>query len=371
MGSVDKTRGGRWRARYRDPAGVQRAKTFERKKDAQKFLSKSETDVVTGNWRDPQLEKITYEAWAEEWWTTTVNLRPSTRKRDEIYLNNHILPRFGSTELGELSPLEIRRWIADLVDKGLAPATVRKAYQIFSKSLRDAVESGVLLHSPCRGISLPKIEAKEMPALTARQILNLSEEIDSRYRMLVLLGAYSAMRWGELVALRRDRVDLDAKTVDVVENIVDLNGELLLPPSPPKTRAGRRRVPLPEAVIDELRAYVEDLKLQESELMFQAPAGGPLRKSFGGRFWIPATKRAGVFPFRFHDLRHTAISYWILCGASPKQIAKWAGHTSVSVVLDRYGHLFPEADEKPMAALDAMFRQAQEKKGLEENSPPD
>lgn len=52
-------------------------------------------------------------------------------------------------------------------------------------------------------------------------------------------------------------------------------------------------------------------------------------------------------------LRHTAVSLWIAAGASPKQIATWAGHTSVAVVLDRYGHLLPGHDEPVLAALDA------------------
>lgn len=364
MGSIDKTRGGRWRARYRDPSGRQRAKTFDKKADAQRFLAKSESNVSDGTWRDPELEKITYQDWVNEWWTTTVNLRPSTRKRDETYLKNHVLPRFANFELGDFDPREIRAWVADLVGKGLAPSTVRKAYQILSKSLREAVETGVLLQSPCRGISLPKIEVREMPVLNAVEALHLSECIDPRYRMLVLLAAYSAMRWGELIALKAERLDLEARTVDVAENIVELSGKLYSP-SPPKTRAGRRKIPVPTAIVDELRQHLDSFGISASQLLFQAPEGGPLRKTFGKRFWTPATKRAGVSPFRFHDLRHTAISYWILCGASPKQIARWPGHTSVSVVLDRYGHLFPEADEKPMAALDAMFREAQKKRDSE------
>lgn len=361
MGSFQKTPSGRWRARYRDPSGKQRSRTFDKKSDAQRFLAQTESEVIVGTWRDPELERIKYEDWVAEWWTTTVNLRPSTRKRDETYLRNHVLPHFGNFELGELDPREIRRWVANLVDKGLAPSSVRLAYQNLSKSLAAAVEAGVLLRSPCRGISLPKIEVQEMPVLNATEALNLADSIDPRYRMLALLAAYSAMRWGELIALKPGRLDLEARTVDVAENIVEVSGKLY-PPSPPKTRAGRRKIPLPISVVDELGRLVASFGLSESDLLFKAPGGGPLRTTFRRRFWEPATKKAGIFPFRLHDLRHTAISYWILCGASPKQIAKWAGHTSVSVVLDRYGHLFPESDEKPMAALDEMFREAKEKK---------
>lgn len=375
MGAIDKRRNGRWRARYNDPSGRRRSKTFDKKSEAQRFLIESESDVIDRTWRDPDLEKITYRHWVDEWWTTTVNLRPSTRVRDESYIRNHLLPRFADVQLGALSPREIRRWIAELVEKGLAPATVKKAYQILHKTLQDAVEAGILIQSPCRGISLPKVEETERPVLNALEVFRVADEIDSRYRVLVLLAAYSSMRWGELITLTPGRLDFAGRTVNVLENTVELSGKLY-PPSPPKTRAGRRKIPLPVSIIEELRQHIEARALSESDLLFQAPEGGSLRKSFGPRFWTPATKKAGVYPFRFHDLRHTAISYWILCGASPKQIAKWAGHTSVSVVLDRYGHLFPEADEKPMAALEAMFQHAREKresesKGRDSKDSPD
>lgn len=64
-------------------------------------------------------------------------------------------------------------------------------------------------------------------------------------------------------------------------------------------------------------------------------------------------RATGLDGTRIHDLRHTAVSLWIAAGASPKQIATWAGHTSVSVVLDRYGHLYEGNDGDVLARLDS------------------
>jgi hypothetical protein len=73
--------------------------------------------------------------------------------------------------------------------------------------------------------------------------------------------------------------------------------------------------------------------------------GGPLRVTlFRQRFWLPAAKAAGLDGLRIHDLRHTAVALWIAAGANPKEVAARAGHASVSFTLDRYGHLYPEAD---------------------------
>jgi integrase len=89
------------------------------------------------------------------------------------------------------------------------------------------------------------------------------------------------------------------------------------------------------------------------DLVFRSPEGHAVRPGlFRRRFWHPAVAKADLAPLRIHDLRHTAVALWIAAGANPKQVAARAGHTSVSVVLDRYGHLFPEQDTALVAALE-------------------
>jgi integrase len=83
--------------------------------------------------------------------------------------------------------------------------------------------------------------------------------------------------------------------------------------------------------------------------VFTAPQGGPLRViGFRARVWRPATRKADLNGLRIHDLRHTAV-------AGPKEVATRAGHTSVSFTLDRYGHLYPEADPALRDRLDALY----------------
>ena len=88
--------------------------------------------------------------------------------------------------------------------------------------------------------------------------------------------------------------------------------------------------------------------------VFAGASGGTLRaNAWRRRFWLPATRAARVAPLRIHDMRHTAVALWIAAGANPKQIAAWAGHSSVSVVLDRYGHLFEGHEAAVLSRLDA------------------
>jgi hypothetical protein len=93
--------------------------------------------------------------------------------------------------------------------------------------------------------------------------------------------------------------------------------------------------------------------------VFTAPQGGPLRVTgFRARVWRPATRAAGLDGLRIHDLRHTAVALWIAAGANPKEVAARAGHASVSFTLDRYGHLYPEADTALRDRLDALYGNA-------------
>jgi integrase len=356
MASIQKrVRNGRvtYRVRYRDPAGRQRSRVFARKADAQRFLSETENAKLKGTWTDPALGRVRLEDWLEEWWATTTNLRPSTAARDADYIRLYIGSRFASTPLAAISQRDVRAWVAELSARGLAPATVQKAYQLLGKVLGAAVDAGMLAQSPCRRVPLPKVEREEMRFLTPAEVATLADAIAPRYRALVLVGAYGGLRIGELAGLRRRRVDLLRGTVEVAEILTEVRGELFV--GPPKTRAGRRRVGLPQAVVRELARHL-GAPGGLDDLVFTAPQGGPLRvNGFRGRVWRPATRAADLDGLRIHDLRHTAVALWIAAGANPKEVSARAGHASVSFTLDRYGHLFPEADAALRDRLDAFY----------------
>ncbi|HEX5877112.1 MAG TPA: tyrosine-type recombinase/integrase, partial [Actinomycetota bacterium] len=98
--------------------------------------------------------------------------------------------------------------------------------------------------------------------------------------------------------------------------------------------------------------------------------GGTLRLvGFRHRIWRPATRAAGLDGLRIHDLRHTAVALWIAAGANPKEVAARAGHTSVSFTLDRYGHLYPDADQALRDRLDALHALSQARRPAHSDGP--
>jgi len=349
--NVEQAPSGRWKARYRDTDGRPRSVTFDTKAEARQFLITVRADVQRGEWTDPRLGDVTLEEWVTQWRETVCHLRPSTLARDDVYLRSYILSQFGRRKLASITQPEVAAWVAGLRARPLAPATVAKAYQILSKALTAAVHARRIAYNPCSEIKLPRIEQHEMRFLTPAHVGLLADAIDAKYRALVLLAAYGGLRIGELAALRPSSLDLLAGRVQVGEICVEVNGRLTS--GPPKTRAGRRTVALPRPVVDELAAH---LQAGKSEFVFTRADGGQLRvNSWRQRYWVPAVAHADLRPLRPHDLRHTAVAIWIATGANPLEVARRAGHTSVSFTLDRYGHLFPEADRTLAQRLEAVY----------------
>jgi integrase len=353
MASIEKQPNGRWRARWRTPDGQTRSKTFRLKAQAEDQLTDVAHSKNTGAYVDPSAGRTTFAAWVKVWRPTVVDLRASTLARDDGYVGRYMLPTFGKLPLASIDHAAVQAWVADLTRRGLAPATVVVATQILGKIMAAAVASRRLASSPCAGVKLPRIEREEMRFLAPGEVATLADTIDRRYRALVYLGGYGGLRIGEMLGLRASRVDLLRGSVDVCENLVDVSGHLHF--GPPKTRAGRRVVPLPRIAVDALHEHLTALEAGPGDLVFRAAEGGPVRLAgWRRRYWKPAVEAAGLAPLRPHDLRHSAVALWIAAGATPNEVAKRAGHTSVVTVLDRYGHLLPGSGDRVTAALDEL-----------------
>jgi integrase len=355
LASITKQPNGRWKVRYWTPDGLaQRSKTFDRKVDAERFAARTETEKTQGDWVDPRRGQVTLGEWVEQWWPTIVNLSASTKATRRAILDHHVLPKFGRVQLGRITHTSVATWIAELEASGLSPGTVVKCHQVLSRVLAGAVDAGMLSRNVTTKVGLPRVRMQEMRFLTCEQVAGLAKVHPERYRALVLVAAYGGLRFGELAGLRRRRVDL-AGRVRIEETCVEVAGELHW--GAPKTDAGRRTVALPGFVAQALREHQGKWSQPGPQgVVFTGPDGGPLRRSnYRSRVWLPCLRQAGLEGLRFHDLRHTAVALWIKAGANVLEVKRRAGHTRSTFTLDRYGHLFPDADEGLADRLDSMF----------------
>jgi integrase len=343
-----------WRARYIAPDGRERSKTFRRKIDAERFLATVEVEKLRGEWADPRLGKVTFGEWAEEWRQTNVYRKEKTRAGHESLLRVHLLPAFGAYPLAKITPMQIRAWVAE-ASKSMSASRVRGAYFLLSKVLRTAVQAGYLARTPCVGIELPIARTREMLFLNAAEVRALADAVDARFRTFVLLLAYGGLRWGEVCALRRKRVDVARSRIEVAESLWEVGhrwgfGE-------PKTYHVRTVV-IPAFLRDLMGERLEQIPSEPDALVFTEADGQPLRNSrFHRRVWGPAVRTAGLHEgLRIHDLRHTCAALLIAHRAGPKEIQAQLGHASITMTFDRYGHLFPENLERLAEALDATYR---------------
>lgn len=355
MAHIQKRGPNRWRARYRGPDGRERSRTFRRRADAERYLAQAQVDQARGAWVDPRLGRVTFAAWVEAWLQTVSEIRDTTRHRQQGILDNYLLPRFGDFALGRISRVDVRAFIAELCAGGsISAGTVRKVGHVLSRIMAGAVDAGLIPRSPCERLPLPPEGRREMAFLSPAQVEALASAIHPHYAPLVYTASYAGLRWGELAGLRVERVNPLQRTLSVVEQLTEVAGTLAW--GPPKTKAGCRTVTLPRFLAVMLEEQVASAPVVCSGIVFPTPEGQPMRRSnFRRRIWGRATRAVGLQGVRFHDLRHTTVAFAIAQGAHPKAIQERMGHSSITMTMDRYGHLFPALDERIADGLDELY----------------
>jgi integrase len=358
---IYKTSRGRYQVIYRDPAGRQRAKHFDRLIDARDFKADIRIKVQRGEYTDPRDAKTPFEDWAEKYLEEKLRLCPRTKEKYESSLRTHLFPVFGEVAIGRITRDDVQAWVIELHERGFEPETIRGHYDLMAAIMRRAEEDGLITKSPCRSIELPAVIAREKRYLTEDEVERLVEAVDLRYKALAYTAAYLGLRWQEIAGLRRQVLDIRPgrlASVRVVTTIERANG-LYRAVEYGKSKAARRTLKMPEFLRDVLLWHLKMFK--SDEWVFPGPEGGFLRyDNFRPRVWNPAVERAGLAPLTLHELRHTAAALMINDGADPLQVKRRMGHEDIRTTFDTYGHLFPDREEDLVAALDARKRRAHE-----------
>lgn len=342
--------GRRWRARYRGLDGRVRSRSFDHKLDASRWLDAQLVRIARGEWTDPAAGNVPLSEWSDKW-LATLSLKETTRAEYESLLRSRILPVFGATSINRITPAAIREWTASMIDDGLSPSRIRAAKGRLSQCLQMAVVDGLLLRNPADGVGTPPVRGRPQRFLDVDDVAVLAAAAEARQHpggLVVEILAYVGLRWGELVALRRSRVDLLRRRIEVAESATEIGATLSW--GTPKNHQPRT-VTMPSTVVDKLAIH---LGTGPSEgLVFTAPRGGPLRSSTWRRnVWLPATNKVGIDSLRVHDLRHTAASLMISSGASIKAVQRQLGHATATMTLDLYGHLYDDDLDALADALD-------------------
>jgi integrase len=359
FGNVRQTESGRFQARYWAPDGKRRyaPHTFETKTDATTWLALMQADIERKHWTDPDAGAVNFEDFARTW----VNERGLAATTEDLYsrlLTRHIVPTFGTWDLDEIEPADVRVWRAErLKTTNGAKTTVAKSYRLLKAILQTAVDDDLLKSNPCRIKGAGKEEADERDIAEIEQVYALVEAIGPRWRIMIFLGAFASLRPEELAELRRSDIDVDEGVVWIRRAAPELtNGQKVI--GDPKSRASRRAVYLPDFIVPELRRHLQWFAEKEPDgLLVVGERGGALRRSSFGRKWRKARIAAGLpDSFRFYDLRHTGNTLAADSGAKLKDLMVRAGQSSPKAQLI-YQHSKKKHQRKLAQSIDAEVRQ--------------
>jgi len=196
--------------------------------------------------------------------------------------------------------------------------------------------------NPCDGVQLPPRGQEDVEFLEVNELDALISALDEADAALYATAGHAGLRLGELLALRWDEVDLDGGTIQVERSWDHKSRQYVAP----KSKAGRRTVPLSRTLRERLVLYRAGLdQLPDGfELVFPGKDGEPQAPSSLeqrlGRRWETVGLR--VPKRRLHVARHTFASIAIAADVSAKYLSGILGHSTVAFTLDRYGHLFKE-----------------------------
>lgn len=358
--SYETKAGKRYRVRYRTPDRRQTDKRgFRTKRDAEAFANMVEVEKMRGEYIPPKLGLITIGEIGPDWLSRKESdLKPSAYKSLDAAWRVHVEPRWGRVRIADVDLDSVERWIAELgrtktVDgekvKGKGASVVIRAFGVLAGILDTAVKSGRLAKNPARGVeNLPRKKPKPRVYLDHTQVEALANEAGDR-RALVLLLAYTGLRWGEAVALRVRHLDLFRKRLHVVDNAVQVNMEMHV--GTPKNDT-TRWVPIPPFLVAELARECKGKG--RDDLVFPGRDGEYQRRSVSFTGWFTkAVDRSGVPRVTPHDLRHTAASLAVSAGVNVKALQRMLGHASAAMTLDTYADLFDDDLEAAGKALDS------------------
>ena len=292
-------------------------------------------------------EQATFGNYALEWLDLRIDLAERTQELYGWLLSRHIIPTFGSVPLSTIDTPAVRRWHVGIART--RPTTAAKAYRLLSSIMRTAETDGFIESNPCqiRGAAVER--APERPIATMTEVGQLAELMPPELRIAVVLAAWCQLRRGEVRGLRRKDIDLEHGLLEVeVTRTTAMSGRTIV--KEPKTRAGRRSIAIPANALELLAAHLDAHVGDDDDSVIVSGTDRCLSVA-----WSVARTKIGRDDLRFHDLRHSGLTWSAATGASVAELMRRAGHASQAAAF-RYQHA---TDERDRAIAEALSRLAE------------
>lgn len=347
FGKIARQRSGRFQASYVGADGQRHLApvTFLTKADAAAWLDMRHAELLEYRWKPappPEPEALTFGDYATDWLARR-ELKPRTRSEYGKTLKP-LLESFGHAQLRDITSADVREWYGTL--DPTKPTARSHAYALLRTIFASAASDELIGTNPCRirGASSTK-RAKPIRPATLRELETLTMAMPPRYRAMVLLSSWCALRFGELTELRRRDLDLDA-AVPVVRVSRAVTWPTASTPvvGTPKSDAGVRDIAVPPHLVPMLRAHLDEHAAPGPDgLVFPNTEGKHMHHGSLYKVFKPARAKAGRPDLRWHDLRHTGATMAARHGATLAELMQRLGHSTVGAAL-KYQHAASDRD---------------------------
>jgi integrase len=329
-------------------------KTFKTLAEARAWRAESQVALSRGLFRGSSrqtLEEVS-AAWFEAARSGVIRTRSgdiyknSALRSYEQSLTARILPRFGHLKTTALTRNDVQDMVDEILAEGLGPSSARNALMPLRAIYRRLISRGEVSINPTVGLLLPAERARRERVARPEEAQTLLAALTPKDQVVWATALYAGLRRGELRALRWSDIDLENGLIRVERGWDPEIGPIL-----PKSRAGKRRVPLAAP----LRVYLLEHRLRSEgagEALVFTGRGG---KSLAPDALIERARRAwqkrGLQPIVLHECRHTYAAFMIAAGVNAKALSTYMGHSTITMTLDRYGHLMPGNEEEAATML--------------------
>jgi len=365
-GSVFQRKDERWVAQINLEGGKQKQTYHKTEKLAQAALRKllhqlEQNTLATG---PQQTLKVYLAKWLEDVVKPSVHSM-GTYNMYRIVIEKHVVPALGYIRLQQLKPQQVQTFYARKLNEGLGQKRVRSIHGVLHKALENAVNWSFVGRNVCDLVNPPKPSKREIQTLDAEQAQHLiSVASKHKLEVLIILAITTGMRRGELLGLHWRDIDLEKGTLQVRRSVNRI-GKYGLVVSEPKTKGSKRRIMLPDFVVDALKE--QRVRQQEMEanaldawhdmdVVFSSRVGTYIESSNLQKWFKALLKSAALPNIRFHDLRHSAATILLVMGVHPKVVQELLGHTTISMTMDTYSHVLPSMQTEAMGKMDTLFK---------------
>ncbi|WP_245551777.1 tyrosine-type recombinase/integrase [Gordonia hirsuta] len=294
---------------------------------------------------------VTLRSYAGQWLAER-DVSPKTRALYQDLLDSRILPILGDEFISDISPALVRTWFAGMGDK--TPTRRAHAFQLLRTIMNTATEDGLVSENPCKIKGAGQVpKRRDIVLLTGAELAAVSAAMPESYRAAVPVAAGAALRFGELIELRRkDVVVTDSGTLLRVRRACVRVGDKMVVGAP-KSAAGVRDVNLPGDVAAVLAAHMKrHVGRGPESLLFRTTRGNRLSQSAFTKSFKNALP-AGKKNMRVHDLRHTGAVLFAHAGGTTKEIMARLGHTTPEMAM-RYQHVAAGRDAALAARMSVL-----------------